>query len=354
MNLHHKYAVYTLDEQRKVLHCQSLIPCTGVTEGQETFCLIPFPEIPDELPRIYYYAVQKEEDVALPELPEALPESFRLKVQSKEEYIKAIQKLKHHIQIGDIYEVNYCVELSAENVGIDPLQVFLRLQRIACAPYARMVKLGEQYIISVSPELFLKREGRRLISKPIKGTAPRGKTGVEDQESKHLLYNSLKERTENVMIVDVTRNDFSKIAERGTVQVDQLYTIETYNTVHQMVSTVSCTLPAESKLEDVMEALYPVPSITGAPKRRATQLILEYETFRRAFYCGTMGFYSASGDFELSVIIRSIVYDSQNQRISIGVGSAITHLCDPEKEYDECLLKAKALVNALNAAIIQE
>lgn len=354
MSLHHEYAVYTLDEQKKVLRCQPMVPCVGVTEGQETFCIIPFPETPDEPPHIQYYAVQKAEAIPLHELLEGLPRPFQIKVQSREEYIQAIQKLKHHIQIGDIYEVNYCVELSAENISIDPLQVFLRLQRVACAPYARMVKLGEQYIISVSPELFLKREGRRLISKPIKGTAPRGKTEAQDQENKHLLYNSLKERTENVMIVDVTRNDFSKIAERGTVRVDQLYTIETYNTVHQMVSTVSCTLPAESKLENVIEALYPVPSITGAPKRRATELILQYETFRRAFYCGTMGFYSANGDFELSVIIRSIVYDALSQSISIGVGSAITHLCDPEKEYDECLLKAKALVNTLNAAIIQE
>lgn len=354
MLLHHEYAVYTWEEQKNELCCRVLMPCAEVTDAQETFCIIPFPETPDEQPQIHYYAVQKEEVLPLHEFSEALPEPFPLHVQTREEYVKTVQNLKYHIQIGDIYEVNYCVELSAKGVNTDPLQVFLRLQRIARAPYARMVKLGGKFIISVSPELFLKYDQQHLISKPIKGTAPRGITNIQDQKNKLELYHSLKERTENVMIVDVTRNDFSKIAERGTVQVDHLYDIETYNTVHQMVSTVSCKLPEKIEFGEIIRAVYPIPSITGAPKRRATALILQNETFRRGFYCGAMGFYGTAGHFELAVTIRSIVYDSVNASISIGVGSAITHLCEPEKEYEECLLKAKALVNALNAYVIQE
>ncbi len=270
---------------------------------------------------------------------------------NKQEYIKRVNALKHHIQIGDIYEINFCVEFDAKEVEIDPVSVFLKLNELAKAPYAALAKLDDTYIISASPELFLKRKGDLLITKPIKGTAKRSSDVHEDENLKQQLHLSLKERTENVMIVDVSRNDLSILAQRATVTVPKLYTIETYKTVHQMVSTVQCKLKPEQTFENIIAATFPMPSMTGAPKIRAMQLIEEFEQFKRKEYSGTLGYIDENGDLTLSVLIRTLVYNTKTKRLSFAVGSAITHLCDPEKEYDECLLKAKALLKAINGSI---
>ncbi|MBK7312053.1 MAG: anthranilate synthase component I family protein [Bacteroidia bacterium] len=270
---------------------------------------------------------------------------------NKEEYIKRVNDLKHHIHIGDIYEINFCVEFEAKDVDIDPVSVFLKLNQLAKAPYAALAKLDDTYIISASPELFLKRKGDVLITKPIKGTAKRSTDPHEDENLKQQLHLSLKERTENVMIVDVSRNDLSILAQRATVTVPKLYTIETYETVHQMVSTVQCKLKPEQTFETIIAATFPMPSMTGAPKIRAMQLIEEFEQFKRKEYSGAMGYVDEKGDFILSVLIRTLVYNTKTKRLSFAVGSAITHLCDAEKEYEECLLKAKALLKAINGVI---
>lgn len=270
---------------------------------------------------------------------------------NKEEYIKRVNDLKHQIHIGDIYEINFCVEFEVEEADIDPVSVFLKLNELAKAPYAALAKLDDIYIISASPELFLKRKGDTLITKPIKGTAKRSADPHEDENLKQQLHLSLKERTENVMIVDVARNDLSILAQRATVTVPKLYTIETYETVHQMVSTVQCKLKPEYTFKDIINATFPMPSMTGAPKIRAMQLINEYEQFKRKEYSGTMGYIDEKGDHTLSVLIRTLVYQTKTKRLSFAAGSAITHLCDAEKEYDECLLKAKALLKAINGSI---
>lgn len=270
---------------------------------------------------------------------------------SRESYIKKVNFLKDKIQQGVIYEINFCVEFFAENVEIDPVSVFFKLNKLTRAPYASMVNIGEDYIISASPELFIKKEGDKLYSKPIKGTIKRGNNEYEDKVLSDILYNSLKERTENVMAVDVARNDLSRLASRGTVQVNKLYNIETYETVHHMVSTVSCDLKPGKTFEEIINVTFPMASMTGAPKISAMDLIDETEEFKRGFYSGAMGIITAEGDFQLSVNIRSIFYNTKTKRLSIAVGSAITHLCDPEKEYEECLLKANALLTALNATI---
>lgn len=267
------------------------------------------------------------------------------------EYIKRVNDLKHHIHIGDIYEINFCVEFEAKDVELDPISVFLKLNELAKAPYAALAKLDDTYILSASPELFLKRKGESLITKPIKGTAKRSSDAHEDENLKQQLHLSLKERTENVMIVDVARNDLSILAQRATVTVPKLYNIETYQTVHQMVSSVQCKLKPDQTFEDIITATFPMPSMTGAPKIRAMQLIDEYEQFKRKEYSGALGYVDEKGDFTLSVLIRTIVYNSKTKRLSFAVGSAITHLCDPEKEYEECLLKAKALLKAINGSI---
>jgi len=267
-------------------------------------------------------------------------------------YLKNIHELKEQIQNGNIYEINYCMEFYSDNAHIDPMNVFLKLNELAKAPYSQLVKLGDDYIICASPELFLKKQGNTLITKPIKGTVRRGKTDEEDEALKNSLQNDIKERTENVMAVDVARNDLSMFAEKGSVHVNKLYNIETFETLHQMVSTVSCEIKEGTSFEKILASTFPMASMTGAPKLRAMELIDAVEDFDRKNYSGAMGVIDEKGDYTLSVIIRSIFYNEKTKKLSIAVGGAITYLSDPEKEYEECLLKANALLKVLNAVIV--
>jgi para-aminobenzoate synthetase component 1 len=269
---------------------------------------------------------------------------------NKESYLHQVKKLREHIQRGNIYEINYCIQFFAENTEIDPWNIFQRLHVLSKAPYSALLKIGPEFVICASPELFLEKKNTVLISKPIKGTIKRGMNKREDQDLKEQLHSSLKDRTENVMAVDVARNDLSMLADRGTVSVNRLYNIESFETVHQMVSTVSCSIDKDTPLNKILDCTFPMASMTGAPKTMAMKLIGESENFDRNFYSGTMGVID-NGDFSLCVIIRSIFYNSETKTVSIAVGGAITYLSDPEKEYEECLLKAKGMMNALNAKI---
>lgn len=325
-------------------------------ESEQTYrtnslVLIPYSNPQVKKPVAQFYPVKKIHELS--ELPSGASSPLFLKARtSKEEYLKKVNALKHHIQQGNIYEINYCMEFFAEDAVIDPLAVFVKLQQLTKAPYSALLKLDNDYIICGSPELFLKKEGGTISSKPIKGTIRRGSTATEDEELKNQLHNSLKERTENVMAVDVARNDLSRFAQKGTVKVNKLYNIETFETVHQMVSTVNCEMKPGITFENMLDAAFPMASMTGAPKIRAMQLIDEFEDFERKNYSGAMGLIDEKGDFTLSVIIRSIFYNQQTKRISIAVGGAITHLSKPEEEYAECLLKARAMLGALNAQMI--
>lgn len=304
---------------------------------------------------IHFYKVLEKKEVDLERLLNSTSDSsspIKLKTcTTKTEYIKRVQKLKQHIQLGDIYEINFCVQFEATDVVIDPLSVFKKLNKLAEAPYTALAKLGDTYIISASPELFLSKTDNTLITKPIKGTAKRSANKLDDDNLKNQLHLSLKERTENVMIVDVARNDLSVIAERASVMVPKLYAIETYKTVHQMVSTVQCKLKPNAGFDQIIAATFPMPSMTGAPKIRAMELIDENEQFKRKEYSGALGYIDEQGNFDLSVLIRTIVYDQKTKRLSFAVGSAITHMCDAEAEYEECLLKANALIKAINGVI---
>jgi para-aminobenzoate synthetase component 1 len=346
------------------LDCFLVIPPNEIGEQAQLFELIDTPEhkknsfllLPYKNPQTkkiqqLFFDITKRSNIKLPE--DSLPQKAILlrSNTTKEKYIKNLIALKKEIQQGNIYEINYCIEFFAENVEIDPIAVFNKLNQISKAPYACLVKLNDDFIISASPELFLKKEGNLLYTKPIKGTAKRGQTVEEDELLKTNLFNNLKERTENVMAVDVARNDLSQVAKKGTVKVNKLYNIETFETVHQMVSTVSCELKENTTFEKIIDATFPMASMTGAPKLRAMQLIDAFEDFDRNFYSGAMGVIDENEDFALAVNIRSIFYNQKTKRLSIAVGSAITHLCEPEKEYDECLLKADALLKALNARI---
>jgi len=322
--------------------------------SENSFVLIPYQNPQVKKPTPKFFSIQKKSTIApVFGLQDAPVEKHILRAgTSKKNYIENVTRLKEHIQRGNIYEINYCIQFSTENFNIDPFNVFRQLHTLAKAPYAMLFKHGDNFIISASPELFLKKEGSDISTKPIKGTIRRGKTPEEDALLKTSLQNNLKERTENVMAVDVARNDLSRFAEKGTVKVNQLYTIETFETVHQMVSTVSCKIKENTSFEKIIEDTFPMASMTGAPKLRAMDLIDRSEDFERGSYSGAMGIINEKGDYTLSVIIRSIFYNQKTKKISVAAGGAITYLSDPEKEYEECLLKAGAMLKILNATLL--
>ena len=267
---------------------------------------------------------------------------------SKEEYIRIIQQLQQHILRGDCYEINFCQEFFAEQVTIDPLQVYCSLSNTSPNPFAAYYKTGQQYLLCASPERYLKKEGERIFSQPIKGTSQRNLTDVaEDVKSKEHLYNSAKDRSENVMIVDLVRNDLSKICEEASVKVEELFGIYSFPQVHQMISTVSGQLRSDIHFIDAIKATFPMGSMTGAPKKRVMQLIEQYEQTRRGIFSGAVGYITPEGDFDFNVVIRSIMYNAGSKYLSFQAGSAITFYSDPEKEYEECLLKAAAIKKVL-------
>jgi para-aminobenzoate synthetase component 1 len=270
---------------------------------------------------------------------------------NKAEYIDTIKTIQQHIIRGDIYETNFCQEFYAENVIIDSLSLFKHLHQISPAPFSCFFKLNDQYIISASPERFLAKRGEQLISQPIKGTAKRSSNAAEDEQLKHSLKNHPKEQQENVMIVDLVRNDLTRSAIPGTVKVEELFGIYSFEQVHQMISTVTCLKDESLSDVQVIRNTFPMGSMTGAPKVSAMQLMEEYERTKRGVYSGAVGYFSPDGDFDFNVIIRTILYNAANQYLSFQVGSAITHNADPEKEYEECLLKAKAILEVLGHTI---
>lgn len=266
---------------------------------------------------------------------------------TREQYLSNIQQIKKHIQRGDIYEINFCQEFYSENVKINPLQVYLKLKHISPSPYSCYYRLNDKYLLSVSPERFLKKIGNTIISQPMKGTIRRGKNKTEDNQLKSQLLSDIKELSENVMIVDVVRNDLSRCAKKGTAMVDELYGIYTFPQVHQLISTISCELREDIHFIDVIKNVFPMASMTGAPKIRAMELIEEYETIKRGIFSGSAGYISPDENFDFNVVIRSILYNSSEKYLSFLTGSAITHKSDAQREYEECLLKAKPLIEAL-------
>ena len=266
---------------------------------------------------------------------------------TREEYIASVKKLKEHISKGDIYEVNFCQEFFSEQAHINPIDLYTKLNNISQAPFSAYYQTNNYHLLSSSPERFIKKTADQLISQPIKGTAKRAADKNEDEQLKHELKNSEKERSENVMIVDLVRNDLSKVAQKGTVQVGELFGIYSFKQVHQMISTISCTLKEDTTFIDIIKSTFPMGSMTGAPKHSAMQLIEKHESTKRGLYSGAVGYISPDGDFDFNVVIRSILYNANNNYLSFMVGSAITNKSDAESEYDECLLKAKAMFEVL-------
>ncbi|PHR70334.1 MAG: aminodeoxychorismate synthase component I [Lutibacter sp.] len=265
----------------------------------------------------------------------------------KGEYYSKINKILAHILRGNIYEVSFCQEFFAKNSTIDPLKVYQELNNISSSPFATFLKLDDKFLLSASPERFLKRTGNTIISQPIKGTIKRGKNQSEDKELIALLENDTKERAENIMIVDLVRNDLSKTAIKGSVKVTELCKVYTFKQLHQLISTVVSEVKTETNSVDIIKSLFPMGSMTGAPKIAAMKIIEDLEETKRSLYSGAVGYFSPSGDFDFNVVIRSILYNQSEKYISYSVGGAITAKSIPEKEYEECLLKAKAMREVL-------
>jgi para-aminobenzoate synthetase component 1 len=283
-------------------------------------------------------------------LPVETKGSYPVTIKSrldKAAYLNKVNGIKAHIARGDIYVTNFCQEFFAENASIDPLNTFLQLSKISPNPFSAFFKWKDNYILCASPERFLAKRGNKLISQPIKGTAKRGVTAEEDENYKQQLRNHAKEQQENVMIVDLVRNDLTRSASPGTVKTEELFGIYSFQQVHQMISTVVCELQEGISAVTAIKNTFPMGSMTGAPKISAMRLMEQFEESRRGVYSGAIGYFSPDNDFDFNVVIRTLLYNKKNKYLSFHAGSAITHNADAEKEYEECLLKAKAILEVL-------
>lgn len=267
-------------------------------------------------------------------------------------YLQAIEKIKEHIQQGDCYEMNYCQEFFAEEALVDPLFLYRQLMKISPAPYAALYRQGTRWLLSASPERFLAKRGNRLISQPIKGTSRRDLDDVTtDLRIREQLHSSEKERAENVMIVDLVRNDLSRVCESGSVRVDELFGVYSFPQVHQLISTVSGELLPSVSFSAIMTATFPMGSMTGAPKKRVLELTAQHEQSARGLYSGAIGYIDPEGDFDFNVVIRSLLYHERKQYLSFQVGGGITINSIPENEWNECLVKAAGLLKLLGQEI---
>ena len=278
------------------------------------------------------------------------PSSIKIEQRiSKENYLSKVSKMLEHIHRGDIYEANFCMEFYVEKAQIEPLEIYQKLNAISEPPFAVYFKNNFQYLLSASPERYLRKEGLKVISQPIKGTARRSFDLEQDKQLKSDLAQNEKERSENIMIVDLVRNDLSHTATKGSVQVEELCQIYTFKQVHQMISTIVSEVENTTSPIEILRTTFPMGSMTGAPKISAMQIIEALEETKRGLYSGAVGYFTPTGDFDFNVVIRSILYNSQNQYLSFSVGSAITSQAIPEMEYEECLLKAKAMFEVLQS-----
>ncbi len=267
---------------------------------------------------------------------------------TKNEYVDTVKKLQQHILRGDCYEINFCQEFYSDVAVINPVEVYKKLSALSPNPFSAFYKYEDKYLICASPERFLKKKGTTIISQPIKGTIKRIQTDEEaDEQQKDELLRNGKERSENIMIVDLVRNDLTKICTEASVKVKEFLQVYSFPQVHQMISTISGTLKENITFSEILYATFPMGSMTGAPKKRVMELIEKYEKTKRGLFSGTVGYINPDGDFDFNVVIRSLLYNESNNYLSIQAGSAITFKSIPENEYEECLLKVAAMKKAL-------
>ena len=279
----------------------------------------------------------------------AAPTTSIIPFISKVAYVEAIDKILALIRRGNFYEINYCQAFEVPHLSAHPVAVYVNLTEVSPTPFACFYKNSNDYLLCASPERYLQKKGNQLISQPIKGTIKRNlENDADDKLQVEALQNSSKDKSENVMVVDLVRNDLSRICEQGTVKVSELFGIYSFPQVHQMISTITGTLSSNTLFSEILEATFPMGSMTGAPKKSVMETIDALEPTRRGLYSGTVGYFNPAGDFDFNVVIRSIFYNSDTKKASYGVGGGITIYSDPEKEYEECLLKAAAIKKVLS------
>lgn len=266
---------------------------------------------------------------------------------TRESYLETIEQVQAHIRRGDCYELNYCIPFRVREARFNPVSLFSDLMQIAPNPFSALYKVQGHYCICASPERFLNKKGKSIISQPMKGTASRSEDALTDNLNRDRLGQNIKERSENVMIVDLVRNDLSRISSRGSVKVDELFGIYSYPFVHQMVSTISGIVEEGIHWTDILSSCFPMGSMTGAPKKRVAELIDLYEPASRGLFSGSIGYVDPSGDFDFNVVIRSLFYDKKGNEIKFWAGSGITDKSQADMEFEECLLKASALIRIL-------
>lgn len=294
---------------------------------------------------IYEACLQMPEQVSQPAAA-AITASPQSPV-SRSTYIDTVKALQDHIHRGDCYEVNFCRENYITDIHVCPLTLFDKLNRLSPAPFAAYYRVDDKYLLCSSPERFLQQQGDTIISQPIKGTTRRLADAEQDAQARNSLFLSAKERAENVMVVDLVRNDLSHAASPGSVQVEELFGIYSFAQVHHMISTVKAQRGEGAPLTAAMRHAFPMGSMTGAPKLRVMQLIEQYEQSRRGLFSGALGYITPEGDFDLNVVIRSILYNASRAYLSFPTGSAITFYSDPVREWEECLLKAEAMMKVI-------
>ena len=266
---------------------------------------------------------------------------------TKEDYLSTVGALRAHILRGDCYEINFCMEFFASPADADPLSVWWALSQASPNPFSAFYRIGDRYLFCASPERFLRKDGNTLLSQPIKGTAPRIlRDPAADRLRGDTLSQSAKDRAENVMVVDLVRNDLSRICVPGSVHVPELYGIYAFPQVYQMISTVAGELRPGVDWTEAVRASFPMGSMTGAPKNSVVRLISRYERSRRGLFSGALGYVDPAGNFDFNVVIRSLLYNRRSRYLSYQVGSGITFYSDPAAEYEECLIKAEGVRKA--------
>lgn len=263
-------------------------------------------------------------------------------VYSRETYLDKLQQIQAHIRRGDCYELNFCQEFFGK-AYFNPAELYFTLNKISPNPFSAFYRFNEQYCMCASPERFISKSTDVIVSQPIKGTAPRFKEKHLDEMSKSTLEKSHKDKSENVMVVDMVRNDLSRVCVAGSVEVPSLFSVKSFKGVHQMISTVMGRLCEDKTFADVLKVCFPMGSMTGAPKKRVMELTNIYELSGRGLYSGCIGYITPDEDMDFNVVIRSLLYDDKKGLFSFHAGGGITHYSDPEKEYEESLLKTKAI-----------
>ncbi|MFN5417428.1 MAG: anthranilate synthase component I family protein [Flavobacteriia bacterium] len=268
---------------------------------------------------------------------------------SEENYLQAVKDIKQEIQLGNVYELNFCQQYYAKDIPeFDSISLFQQLKKLTKAPFSAYLNLENHEVFCGSPERYIQKKDKKIISQPIKGTIQRGNTIEEDEFLKQKLKTDPKEKSENVMITDLVRNDFSRIATKNSVKVDELCGLYSFGTVHQLISTISCEIKEKFQFSDILKATFPMGSMTGAPKIAAMELSEKYESFKRGLYSGSIGYIKPGGDFDFNVVIRTLIKNKTKNILSASVGGAITIQSDPEKEFEECQVKIQKLLKLLN------